>query len=141
MNIHRVGGLVTILASIRPRAAASGRARARSGWLAPLTTAYHPTRTSVASKSRSAVISPPRRVRATAQHFQRGLRDAGYFEGRNVVIDYGYAQGDYELVPALVDDFVRSKADIMVMDSTVGTEVAKRATSTMRWFPILSGRR
>src|ERR1700682_281288 len=39
-----------------------------------------------------------------AQHFRRGLRDAGYFEGRNVVIEWRYAKGDYERVPAFVDE-------------------------------------
>src|SRR5258708_9462379 len=69
-----------------------------------------------------------------AQHFRRGLRDAGYFEGRNVVIEWRYAKGDYEKVRAFVDEFVRSKVNVMVMDSTIGTEIAKRATSTV---PIL----
>jgi putative ABC transport system substrate-binding protein len=66
-----------------------------------------------------------------AQHFRRGLRDAGYFEGRNVVIEWRYAQGDYKRVPAFVDEFVHSNVEVMVMDSTVGTEAAKRATSTI----------
>jgi putative ABC transport system substrate-binding protein len=66
-----------------------------------------------------------------AQHFRRGLRDAGYFEGRNVVIEWRSADGDYEKVRAFVDEFVRSKVNVMVMDSTIGTQVAKRATSTI----------
>ena len=66
-----------------------------------------------------------------AQHFRRGLRDAGYFDGRNVVIEWRYAKGDYEKVQAFVEEFVRTKVNVMVMDSTVGTEVAKRATSTI----------
>jgi putative ABC transport system substrate-binding protein len=66
-----------------------------------------------------------------AQHFRRGLRDAGYFEGRNVVIEWRYAKGDYEKVSAFVDEFVRSKVNVMVIDSTIGTEVAKRATTTI----------
>ena len=66
-----------------------------------------------------------------AQHFRRGLRDAGYIDGRNVVIEWRYAKGDYERVPSFVEEFVRSKVDVMVMDSTVGTEAAKRATSTI----------
>jgi putative ABC transport system substrate-binding protein len=66
-----------------------------------------------------------------AQHFRRGLRDAGYFEGRNVVVEWRYAKGDYERVPAFVDEFIRGKADVMVMDSSIGTEAAKRATSTI----------
>ena len=66
-----------------------------------------------------------------AQHFRRGLRDAGYFEGRNIVVEWRYAKGDYERVPTLVDEFIRSKVDVMVMDSSVGTEAAKRATSSI----------
>jgi putative ABC transport system substrate-binding protein len=66
-----------------------------------------------------------------AQHFRRGLRDAGYFEGRNIVVDWRYAKGDYERVPAFLDEFIRNKVDVLVMDSTVGTEAAKRATSTI----------
>ena len=66
-----------------------------------------------------------------AQHFRRGLRDAGYFEGRNVTIEWRYAKGDYEKVRAFVDEFVGSKVNVMVMDSTVGTEMAKRATQTI----------
>jgi putative tryptophan/tyrosine transport system substrate-binding protein len=66
-----------------------------------------------------------------AQHFRRGLRDAGYSEGRDVVIEWRSAKGDYDRVPELVADLVRSRVDVIVMDSTVGTEVAKRATSTI----------
>ena len=66
-----------------------------------------------------------------AQHFRRGLRDAGYFEGRNITVEWRYAQGDYEKVRAFVDEFVSSKVNVMVMDSTVGTEAAKRATPTI----------
>jgi putative tryptophan/tyrosine transport system substrate-binding protein len=66
-----------------------------------------------------------------AQHFRRGLRDAGYSEGRNVVIEWRYARGDYEKVRAFVEEFVRIKVNVMVMDSTMGTEVAKRATTTI----------
>ena len=66
-----------------------------------------------------------------AQHFRRGLRDAGYFEGRNVIIEWRYAKGDYEKVRAFVDEFVQIKVNVMVMDSTIGTEMAKRATSTI----------
>ena len=66
-----------------------------------------------------------------AQHFRRGLRDAGYIEGRNIIIEWRYAQGDYGRVSAFIDEFVRGNIDVMVMDSTVGTEAAKRATSTI----------
>jgi ABC-type uncharacterized transport system substrate-binding protein len=66
-----------------------------------------------------------------ALNFRRGLRDAGYSEGRDVVIEWRFAKGDYDRVPELVADLISSRVDLMVMDSTVGTQVAKRATSTI----------
>jgi putative ABC transport system substrate-binding protein len=66
-----------------------------------------------------------------AKHFRLGLRDAGYSEGRDVLIEWRSANGDYDKVPALIADLVQSKVDVIVQDSTVGTEVTKRATSTI----------
>src|SRR5689334_13560919 len=65
------------------------------------------------------------------KHFRLGLRDAGYIEGRNVVIEWRSAAGDYDRVPGLVADLVRNNVDVIVEDSTVGTEATKRATSTI----------
>lgn len=67
----------------------------------------------------------------SAQSFLQGIRDAGYSVGHDVVIEWRLAQGDYDRVPDLVADLVRNKVDVMVMDSTVGTEAAMRATSTI----------
>jgi putative tryptophan/tyrosine transport system substrate-binding protein len=66
-----------------------------------------------------------------AKYFRLGLRDAGYFEGRNVIIEWRTARGDYDLVPGLVADLIGNKVDVIVMDSTVATEIAKRSTSTI----------
>jgi ABC-type uncharacterized transport system substrate-binding protein len=65
------------------------------------------------------------------KHFRLGLRDAGYAEGRDVLIEWRSANGDYDRVPELVADLVRSNVDVIVEDSTVGTEITKRATSTI----------
>ena len=65
------------------------------------------------------------------QQFRHGLQDAGYAEGRDVVIEWRYANGDYTRVPELVADLVQSKVDAIVVDSTVTTQVAKRSTSTI----------
>jgi putative ABC transport system substrate-binding protein len=67
----------------------------------------------------------------SVQSFLQGLRDAGYSEGRDVVIEWRLANGDYDRVPDLVADLIRSRVDVMVMDSTVGTQVAMRSTSTI----------
>jgi putative tryptophan/tyrosine transport system substrate-binding protein len=66
-----------------------------------------------------------------AQHFRQGLRDAGYSEGRNVVIEWRSAKGDYDRVSQLVADLVQSKVDVIVVDSTVAAQVAKRSTPTI----------
>ena len=65
------------------------------------------------------------------QHFRRGLRDAGYFEGRDVVIEWRSAEGDYSRVPGLASDLVRSGVDVLVQDSTFGTQETMRLTSTL----------
>jgi putative ABC transport system substrate-binding protein len=64
-----------------------------------------------------------------AQHFRQGMRDAGYSEGRNVEIEWREAKGDYNRVPELVADLLRSKVELIVVDSTVATQVAMRTTT------------
>ena len=64
-----------------------------------------------------------------AQHFRQGMRDAGYSEGRNVVIEWREAKGDYDRVSELVADLVRNKVELIVVDSTVATQVAMRNTT------------
>ncbi len=66
-----------------------------------------------------------------AQQFRQGLRGAGYAEGRDVVIEWRSARGDYARVPELVVDLVKSKVEVIVVDSTVAARAAKRATSTV----------
>jgi putative tryptophan/tyrosine transport system substrate-binding protein len=65
------------------------------------------------------------------QVFRRELRKAGYIEGRNLMMEWRSAHGDYDRVPALIEDLIRSNVDVMVHDSTIGTQVAKRTTSTI----------
>src|SRR5262245_21313372 len=66
-----------------------------------------------------------------AQHFRQGIRDAGYAEGRDVIIEWRSANGDYDRVQTLIDEFVQSRVDVIVVDSTVVAQVAKRTTSTI----------
>jgi putative ABC transport system substrate-binding protein len=68
---------------------------------------------------------------AEAKQFRLGLRDKGYSEGRDVVIEWRSAQGDYNRVPELVADLLQHKVDVIVQDSTVGTNITKRATSAI----------
>jgi putative ABC transport system substrate-binding protein len=63
--------------------------------------------------------------------FPRGLRDLGYVEGRDVVIEWRSANGDYTRVPELVADLVQRKVEVIVAAGTVASQAAMRATSTI----------
>jgi len=66
-----------------------------------------------------------------AQAFRQGLRDAGYAEGRDVVIEWRSASGNYARVPELAADLVQRKVDVIVVVSTLAALAVKRATSTI----------
>jgi len=66
-----------------------------------------------------------------AQAFRQGMEDAGYAEGRDVVIEWRSAGGDYNRVPELAASLVKRKVDVIVVDSTPGAQAIKRATSTI----------
>lgn len=63
--------------------------------------------------------------------FRQGLRDLGYAEGRNVTIEYRWAQGKPERMRELAEELVRLKVDIIMAPSSIYTAAAKRATSTI----------
>jgi putative tryptophan/tyrosine transport system substrate-binding protein len=62
------------------------------------------------------------------QAFRQGLRDAGYAEGRDVVIEW-QSDSDYARLPELVADLVERKVDVIVVTSTPDAQAAKHATS------------
>lgn len=75
------------------------------------------------------VSFPPESKEARA--FRQGLRDAGYAEGRDVVVEWRYANGDHNRVPELAAELVRSQVDVIVADGTVAAKAAQNATSTI----------
>jgi len=64
-----------------------------------------------------------------AQAFREGLRNAGYDEGRDVIIEWRNANADYDRIPELVADLVQNKVDVIVVETTRAALAAKRATS------------
>ena len=61
---------------------------------------------------------------------RHGLRDLGYEEGKNLVIEFRAVGGQYERLPALTAELIRLKVDVLVTNSTPGARAAKEATTT-----------
>jgi putative ABC transport system substrate-binding protein len=61
----------------------------------------------------------------------QGLREAGYQDGANLKVEYRWAEGKTDRLPALANELVRSKVDVIVTHSTVAARAAKRATKTI----------
>jgi len=68
---------------------------------------------------------------ARMEAFRQGLRELGYVEGKNVVIDWRSADGKLERLSALAAELVRLKVDIIVTTGPTPTRAAKEATSTI----------
>ena len=75
-------------------------------------------------------------ISARIAGFRQGLRELGYVEGSNVVIEYRWAEGKAERLPDLADELVRLKVDVIVTGGPADTRAAKMATAAI---PIVMG--
>src|SRR4051812_24477117 len=73
----------------------------------------------------------PSTIPARLEAFRQGLRDLGYVEGKNITIDYRYADGKLDRIPALAAELVRLKVDVIVTGGSAATGPAKEASSTI----------
>jgi putative tryptophan/tyrosine transport system substrate-binding protein len=73
----------------------------------------------------------PAPLRQQVAAFREGLKEAGYVEGQNVTVEYGFAEGQLDRFPVLVSDLVRRQVSVLVVTSNTGALVAKHATSTI----------
>src|SRR5512135_605242 len=73
--------------------------------------------------------SPPASPRM--ESFRKGLRQLGYIEGQNVVIELRYAQGGLQQLPELAAELVRLKVDVITTFGDLATKIAQQATSTI----------
>jgi putative ABC transport system substrate-binding protein len=81
-------------------------------------------------------LSSPASYAANLQAFRQGLRDLGYHEGKNISIEYRWAEERNERLPALAAELVRLNPDVLVTHATPGIRAAQQATSTI---PIIMG--
>lgn len=68
---------------------------------------------------------------ANIDAFLHGMRDLGYVEGRNLHLEWRFAQGRYEQLPALAIELARSSCDVLVTYGTAGAQALKAATQTI----------
>lgn len=71
--------------------------------------------------------------------FRQALADLGHVEGRDIAIDYRWAEGDYERFPALVAELIASGADIIVTAGTPAAFAVKRATTSIPCVMVAVG--
>jgi len=63
--------------------------------------------------------------------FRQGLRDLGYIEGKNILVEYRYAEGKLDRIPSLVAELVQLKVDVLVSATPGAIRAAKQATKTI----------
>ena len=67
---------------------------------------------------------------ADIEAFRQGLREHGYVEGKNIVVEYRWADGSEERLRSLVAELIRLKVDLIVTSAPAATQAAKEATTT-----------
>lgn len=71
--------------------------------------------------------------------FQRGLRDLGYVEGKNILVEYRYIEGNRDRIPSIVAELVQLKVDVAVTSEQSWIRAAKQATKTLPIVMVING--
>jgi putative ABC transport system substrate-binding protein len=71
--------------------------------------------------------------------FREGLRDFGYVEGKNILIEYRWAEGKYERFPALLAELIALKVELIVTAGTPATQAYQKARTTLPLVMIAVG--
>ena len=68
---------------------------------------------------------------ARTEAFRQGLRDLGYVEGKNILVEYRYAEGKLERIPGLVTELLQLKIDLLLVGNLVSIRAANQVTNTI----------
>ena len=68
---------------------------------------------------------------AQVEGFQEGLRNLGYKEGKNILIQYRYAEGKVDRIPSIVAELIKLQLDVLVSTNAAAISAAKQATKTI----------
>jgi ABC-type uncharacterized transport system substrate-binding protein len=71
--------------------------------------------------------------------FRQGLRDLGYIEGKNILVEYRYLEGKVDRLPDFVADLVKLKVDVFVSPIDTAIRAAKQATTTIPIVMVITG--
>ncbi len=63
--------------------------------------------------------------------FLQGMRDLGYVEGQNLVMEYRFAEGSYDRLPSLAAELIQTKPDVILTSASAAARAAKQATATI----------
>src|SRR5919108_5725811 len=92
--------------------------------------AQQPTRVARIGYLVTGVLASPE-TRVLLDAFRQGLRERGYVEGQNIVIEYRAADGQLERFPALAAELVQLKPEVIVAQGTPAALAAKAATTSI----------
>jgi len=73
----------------------------------------------------------PNNPGSLVEAFRQGLRELGHIEGKNILVEFRYGEGNRELVLSLVTELVQLKVDVLVVTSLTSIRAAKQATKTI----------
>jgi len=80
----------------------------------------------------------PKTPGPSIEAFRQGLRDLGYIEGKNILVEYRYAEGKRDRIPGFVAELVQLKVDVLVSPVSPAIRAAKQATKTIPIVMVVS---
>jgi putative ABC transport system substrate-binding protein len=86
----------------------------------------------------------PKTPGPNVEAFRQGLRDLGYIEGKNILVEYRFMGGTVASIPSLVAELVELKVDMLVVPPLLAIRAAKEATKTIPlswWLLLIRSRR